>query len=187
MKCLSLLFITMSLFINKVTAQDFAKEGVWEIAGRINYTSTTSVANGITSDNSVNVFSLHTPVYYFIIDGLEVGFIPGYESVSYGGSSSSLLNLEGGIAYNFETESIAYPYIEGRFGFNTSSNGNTRNGIIWSLGGGVKFRVGGNTLVSFGLAYEQRTLESPDIVGGRDGSNSFAIDIGLAVFWGSKK
>ena len=185
MKNLTLfLFIIVSLFIKNVTAQDFAKKGIWEVAGRINYTSTTSVNNGITADNSLDAFSLHTPVYYFIIDGLAVGFIPGYENLSYGGSSSSILNLEGGIAYNFETESVAYPYIEGRFGFNTSSNGNTRNGIIWSLGGGVKIRIGGNVLIGFGLDYEQRTLESSDNIGGRDGSNSFGIDIGFAVFFG---
>jgi hypothetical protein len=186
MKFLKFWFLTVLIIsFNNLSAQDFAKKNIWEIGGRINYSSTTSVNNGETSENSLNVFSLHVPVYYFVIDGLSAGFIPGYENLSLGSSSASQLVLMAGLAYNIKTESAAYPYIEGRIGYNTSSNGNTRSGLIWLIAGGVKVQVGGNALINIGLAYEQSTLETSGSEGGRDGTNAWGIDAGFAVFFGN--
>jgi hypothetical protein len=183
MKNLSLFSIAFYLFcFSNLLAQDFAKERIWEIGGRINYSSVTSVIDGETRDNSLNTFTLNVPLYYFITDGLELGLIPEYENLSSGGNSASLFAILAGIAYNIETQSAAYPYIEGRFGYNTSSNGSTRSGILWSLNGGVKVQVGGNALIIFGLFYEQRTLETSGNTAGRVGTNTWGIDAGLAFF-----
>ena len=185
MKNLSIFSVAFYLFcFSNVLAQDFAKEGIWEIGGRINYTSVTSVSNGETAGNSLNTFALNVPLYYFIMDGLELGLIPEYENLSSGGSSASLFAILAGIAYNIRTQSAAYPYIEGRFGYNTSSNGSTRSGILWSLNGGVKVQVGGYALIIIGLFYEQRTLETSGNEVGRDGANTWGIDAGFAVFFG---
>jgi len=184
MKYLSFcLFTILFIFRPNISAQDFAKAGIWEIGGRINYTSTTSVNKGETSEDALNNLSLHVPVYYFVIDGLSLGLIPGYENLSSGGSSFSMFNILAGLAYNIKTLSVAYPYIEGRFGYNTSDLGSTRSGIIWFIGGGVKIQLGRNALVGIGLAYEQSTLELSGNEGGRDGTNSWGIDVGLAVFF----
>ena len=180
---LSVTVIILSFSLN-LMAQDYAKEGIWEVGGRINYTSTTYVSNGETAEHSYNVFSLHVPYYYFPIDGLEVGLIPGYENVSYGDNSASALDISLGLAYNFQTKGNAYPFLEGRIGYNSTSNGDAKSGMVWLLAGGVKLQVGGNALVSIGFAYEQSTLENSDNEEGRDGSNAWGIDAGFAVFFG---
>lgn len=166
-----------------IYAQDFSKKDIWEIGGTISYTSQTAVNNDETAGNSLNTFMLHVPVYYFVIDGLEVGLVPGYDNSSYADNSSSLFALLAGIAYNFNTQSNAYPYVEGRFGYNSLTNGNTRSGVLWSLNGGAKVQVGGNALIRIGLFYQQRTLNTSDNQGGRDGYNTWGIDAGFAVFF----
>jgi hypothetical protein len=184
MKNLSVTLIAV-LFIclANLSAQNYAIKNTWELGGRINYTSTTTVRDGETSDNSVNLFKLYTPFYYFVIDGLALGIIPGYENLSSGDLSVSFFKILGGVAYNIKTESIAFPYLEGRAGYNTSSNGESRSGIVWWVGGGVKLQVGGNALINIGLAYEQSTLEISNNEGGRDGTNAWGIDAGLIIFF----
>jgi hypothetical protein len=179
-----LVTIVLLVFTN-LSAQDFAKKGVWEVGGRINYTNTTSVNNGETAENSLGAFSPNVPFYYFIVDGLSLGLIPGYEYLSIGDNSASLLDILLGIAYNIRTESTAYPYIEGRAGYNTSSNGDTRTGIVWLLTGGVKVQVGGNALIVIGLFYKQSTLETSGSESGRDGTNAWGLDAGFTVFFGN--
>ena len=183
MKNLSLSSVAVLFFcLTNLSAQDYALKSSWEFSGRINYISTTAVRDGETSGESASTFSLYVPFYYFIIDGFSLGLIPGYEYRSYGHLSSSYFKMLGGAVYNLRTESIVFPYVEGRAGYITSSNGETKSGLIWSLGGGVKLRVGGNVLINLGLAYEQITLETSDNEVGRDGSNVWGVDIGLVVF-----
>jgi len=179
--CLVAIFVVCC---SSLLAQDFAQKGIWEIGGRINYTSETSVSSRGTSENSLNTFSLNIPVYYFVIDGLEVGLIPGYENLSYGDNSASLIEILAGIAYNIQTESAAYPYIEGQFGFNTAGNGSSRSGILWLISAGLKVQVGGNALLGLGLFYEERTLETSSYDGSRVGINTWGVDVGFAVFFG---
>jgi len=169
---------------NNLFAQDFARKGIWELGGTINFVNTTNVYNGETSGNSLSTFSLNVPVYYFVIDGLELGLIPQFQNLSSGGSSASLFDLLAGIAYNLETQSAAYPFLEGQVGFNTASNGSSRSGIIWSLNAGAKVQIGSQGLARIGLFYEQRTLDSSDNDNGRNGTDTWGLNVGFAVFFG---
>ena len=83
------IFLLTFVSISSLSAQSFASEGTWEVGGNVSYTSATSVRNGETSENSLGVFSLDVPFYYFVIDGLELGIIPSYQNFSSGGSSTS--------------------------------------------------------------------------------------------------
>ena len=177
-------FLTVIAVSNpKLYAQDYAKQGTWEVGGNISYTSITSVSNGETSDNALGIFSLGVPVYYFVIDGLELGIIPNYENLSLGDNSASAFDILFGAAYNIETKSVAYPFIEGRIGYNTTSNGNTRSGMAWEAIGGVKVQVGGNALINIGIGYSQSTLELENHEGERTGTNTFGVRAGFIVFF----
>ncbi|MCH7722176.1 MAG: hypothetical protein IIC76_02395 [Bacteroidetes bacterium] len=178
------IFLLTFVSICRLSAQNFASEGTWEVGGNVSYTSTTSVSNGETSENSLGVFSLDVPFYYFVIDGLELGIIPSYQNFSSGGSSASIFNILFGTAYNIKTNSSAYPFIEGRIGYNTTSNGTTRTGIVWAIIGGVKAQVGSNALINFGISYTQSTLNSENQEGGRSGTNVIGGQVGFTVFFG---
>jgi len=180
-RIVGLIFMLSALNLN---GQDFAKKGIWEFGGNISYTSLTSVSNGESSDNSLSTFSLDVPVYYFVIDGLGLGLIPRYTNLSFGESSASAFDILFGLAYNIATNSQAYPYGEGRIGYNTTSNGDSRSGMVWAFIGGVKVQVGGNALINIGIEYSQSTLERSGNEGGRDGTNLFAIRAGLVIFVG---
>jgi hypothetical protein len=186
MKNLSICFAVIFLFcLSNLLAQDFAQKGIWELGGTINFVNSTSVSNGETAENSLSTFSLNVPVYYFVIDGLELGLIPQFQNLSSGGSSASLFALLAGIAYNLKSQSAAYPFIEGQLGFNTASNGTSRSGILWSLNAGAKVQIGSKGLARIGLFYEQRTLETSSNEGGRNGTNTWGLNVGFAVFFGN--
>lgn len=188
MKNLSIIVISFLtvMFVSNSTllAQKFATKGIWEIGGSISFTSITSVSNGETAENSLGIFSLDVPFYYFVIDGLELGLIPSYQNLSSGGSSASAFEILFGAAYNIETNSSAYPFIEGRVGYNTTSNGTTRTGIVWAIIGGVKAQVGGNALINFGISYTQSTLNTDNQEAGRNGTNVIGGQVGFTVFFG---
>lgn len=166
-----------------VFGQNYVKQGTWEVGGSFSLSSTSAVRNGEATSSSVDVLTLNVPVYYFVIDGLEYGLIPGFEYVSADKSSITFLIISLGMAYNIKLNGNAFPFIEGRFGYNTTSNGDKRNGIVWAILGGLKFEVGDNALFRFGLGYQQSTLEKSNSEGGRDGTNSFGIDAGFALFF----
>jgi len=178
-----LLSIILLFCFSSVFSQDFAKKGIWELGGTINFVNATSISNGESAENSISTFSLNIPVYYFVIDALEVGLIPQFQNVSYGDNSSSLFALIAGVAYNLETKSSAYPYFEGQFGFNTSSNGSSRSGILWLVDIGAKVQVGSQGLVKIGLFYEQRTLETSNNEGGRYGTDTWGLTAGFGIFF----
>jgi hypothetical protein len=175
------LLIFLLLPFPNLSAQKFTQKNTWEIGGRINFTNTTNVNNGEPTGNALTDFSLNIPIYYFVIDGLSLGFIPGFEFIREHGGEKYLLALLAGLAYNFKTNSAAYPYLEGRFGYNTSSG---PSGIIWIISGGLKVQVGGNALLGIGLAYEQSTFSSSGNDGGRNGTNRWGVDVGFSIFFG---
>ena len=176
-----IIFMLSALNLN---GQDFAKMGILELGGNISYTSVTGVSNGETSENSLGTFTFDVPVYYFVIDGLALGLIPNYVNASFGENSASAFDILFGLAYNIATSSTAYPYGEGRIGYNTTNNGSTRTGIVWAVIGGVKVQVGGNALVNIGIEYSQSTLERSGNEVGRDGLNVLAFRAGFAIFLG---
>ena len=177
-------FLTVIAVSNpKLYAQDYAKQGTWEVGGSISYTSNTTVSQGESSDEAFGLFLFDVPVYYFVIDGLELGIIPAYENLSFGDNSISAFDILFGAAYNIKTKSVAYPFIEGRIGYNTTSNGDTRSGMAWAVIGGVKVQVGGNALINIGIGYSQSTLELENHEGGRSGTNTFGVRAGFIVFF----
>ena len=180
MKILTLyLLLLLMLPFENLSSQDFAQNGTWEAGGRLNYTNTTIVRDGESSGNSLSILSLDVPAYYFVSDGLSLGLIPGFEYIGPS-SETYLLTLLAGLAYNIKIHTTAYPFIEGRFGYNTSSSS---SGMVWIITGGLKAKVGGNALLVLGLFYEQRTLGTSGNQGGRNGTNSWGLDVGFSIFF----
>ncbi len=177
--CIIFMLSALNLF-----SQDFGKKGIWEVGGNLSYSRVALVSNGEEAENSLSTFSLDVPVYYFVIDGLALGFIPNYVNISSGGTSASLFSTLFGLAYNFSTNGTTYPYGEGRIGYNTFSNGTSSSGLVWAVIGGVKVQIGGNALINIGIEYSQSTLESEGNEGGRDGTNVIAFRAGFAIFLG---
>jgi len=180
--CIGSLVLILTFPFHNLSAQEFTQKNTWEIGGRINFINTTTVRNGESSGNSLSNLSMDVPIYYFVSDGLSLGFIPGLEYVNVGSGDAYLLAILAGLAYNFNTHSTAYPYLEGRFGYNTSSSS---SGMVWIITGGLKVKVGGNALLVLGLFYEQRTLEVSGNQGGRNGTNSWGLDVGFSIFFGN--
>lgn len=178
------LFCGASLF-----AQDFAQKGTWEFGGAISYTSTTDVNNGETADHSTNQFSFEVPVGYFVIDGLEFGITPEIMTSSHDQTSQTWFGIYFSPAWNFDLGSSAYPFIEGRIGYQSwtydpgeNFDSHTYNGLGWGVLGGVKIQLGKNAIVNVGIGYMQHTMEGENHTGGRDGENIFGGRIGFTVF-----
>lgn len=190
MKNLFILSLILSVFcIINMNAQDFAKEGTWEFGGAVSYTSTTNVNDGETADNSTNEFSFEVPVGYFIIDGLELGITPEIMTTSYDDRSTTWFGIYFTPAWNFDLNSNAYPFIEGRFGYQSatvdpggSSSSSTYSGIGWGVLGGVKVQISKNVLINAGFGYMQHTLEGENHTGGRNGENILGGRVGIIVF-----
>jgi hypothetical protein len=181
------IFLLISSNSHAQTTQNFAKQNTWEVGGSVSFSYTENVSNGITSDNGRNVFKLYPYVGYFIIDGLEIGIIPAIELISYGGSTSSnSFAIYVAPSYNFYTKSIAYPYVQGAFGYNDVSSGGSStsaSGIAWALEGGVKINIAGSSLLKIGLDYSQKTLNGSHSSDDRDGVNTLSFVAGFNVFF----
>jgi hypothetical protein len=177
------LFITSSSYAQ--TKQNFAKESTWELGGSASFSYTQTVSNGNTNSNGINIFKLYPYVGYFVTDGFEIGIIPAVEIISYGGGSTSYsFAIYAAPSYNFYTKSLAYPYVQGAFGFNSISYGSSSSGssgIAWALEGGVKINIAGNSLLKLGFDYGQKTLNKSG-ASSRSGYNSFSFVAGFNVF-----
>lgn len=185
-----LIFVILLLIAtssNAQTKQKFAKENTWEVGGSVSFTYTQYVSNGNTSSNGVNIFKLYPYVGYFVTDGFEIGIIPAVELISYGGgTTSNSFAIYAAPSYNFFTKSLAYPYIQGAFGYNSVSYGgssSSQSGIAWAIEGGVKINVGGNSLLKVGFDYGQKTLNKSGSSSGRSGLNTFSFVAGFNVFF----
>lgn len=169
------------------TEQNFAKENTWEVGGSLSYTYTEYVSNGKAHDDGVNIFKLSTYVGYFAIDGFEIGIIPAIELIDYSGNSTSnSFAIYAAPSYNFYIGSLAYPYVQGAFGYNRISyggNSSTYSGIAWALEGGMKINIAGNSLLKVGFDYGQKTLNKSNSTGDRNGYNTFSFVAGFNVFF----
>lgn len=185
-----LLFIFASLVLISTSSfsqnNKFAKKEQWELGGTISFTSMTPVSSGNTGD-ATSIFRLAPSVGYFVVDGYELGLMIDFTSYSYGGSSSYHdYSLYFAPAYNFRTNSIAYPYVQGQIGYTGLSNGYSSSskdltGLAWGIEGGVKINFVGNGLVKAGINYNQRTL-NPEGATSRYGYNTVSIIIGVGIF-----
>lgn len=181
-----LLFLLISINVYSQAAHNFAKQNTWEIGGSVSFSYSENVSNGKSNDKGSNVFKLYPYVGYFVTDGFEIGIMPAIELRSYGGSTSSnSFAIYVAPSYNFYTKSLAYPYVQGAFGYNEVSSGGSStsaSGIAWALEGGVKINIAGSSLLKIGLDYSQKTLNKSNSTGGRNGYNSISFVAGFNVF-----
>ncbi|MEJ2104236.1 MAG: outer membrane beta-barrel protein [Ignavibacteriaceae bacterium] len=184
-------FLLLFVFYNfSLYGQDFAQKGVWEAGGMIGFSSTTAVSDGETGDEALTQFTFEPYIGYFVINGLELGLIPSFSSLSQGDASISSFNIFFAPAWNFDLQSKAFPYLEGRIGYGTSTydsgegDDQTLSGLSWGVRGGLKYQLGSSALVNASLGYTQITLNPKDWDGGRNGTNVFDVMVGFTVFFG---
>ena len=199
MKILMSFFICIFLAaVFTLNAQDYAKKGVWELGGSISYSNNSLVIDGESGEMdgfnipSINTFMVNIPVYYFVVDGWQIGLIPEYVSLSVGSDqlfdvSTSAYGIFFSTAYNFKTGGSVYPFIEGRVGYSAASltldadisgielfKGNaiqqdnvldeTLSGLGWGFSGGIKIQVGKAALINLGAGYQQRTYDPDETI-----------------------
>lgn len=193
MRKLLTVFFVLSFFVTLSFGQDYAKKGVWELAGTLSFYSTTSVSDGETADESSTNISLDPMFGYFVIDGFILGFAPMYSSYTYGDYTSNSLELFVAPGYVLNLQSNVYPFIHALVGYNTSTyntgvagaEDQTFSGISYGARGGVKVLLGKNALVNFGAQYIMITSNPKDWEGDRNGYNQFGIIVGFTVFVGN--
>lgn len=187
--------IVVLLFAVTLDAQNFAKKGVWELGGSAGFSSSTSVFNGETAEESATTFMLAPYLGYFVVNSFELGLIPSFVSQSFGDNySASSFGVYFAPAWNFDLQSNLFPFIEGRIGYNTSTttvtddegveHEFTASGLAWGLRGGVKVQVGNSGLVNLALFYDQITMDPDNWDGDRNGENVFGVTAGFTIFWG---
>jgi len=76
-----------------LSAQSFAKKGVWEFGGGIGFSSVTYVYDGESADDAATSFMFDPYVGYFVINSLELGLIPSFETFSLGDYSSNSFGI----------------------------------------------------------------------------------------------
>ncbi|MCX6157092.1 MAG: hypothetical protein WCK13_05585 [Ignavibacteriota bacterium] len=186
-KVLLFIFVSLVLISTSSFSQNnkFAKKDQWEIGGTISFTSMTPVSSGETG-KSTSVFRLAPSAGFFVVESVELGLLVDFTSYSYGGGSSySDCSFFFAPAYNFRTNSISYPYVQGQIGFTFQSGGsgssNDPSGLAWGVEGGVKLNVTGSGLAKIGINYSQRTLNTSNSTS-RNGYNTVSIVLGLGLF-----
>ena len=182
------LTILLILFAFSINAQDFGKKGVIEAGGMVGFSSTTEVNDGESVGDALTQFTFEPYFGYFVINSLELGLIPSFTSLSQGDASITSFGIYFAPAWNFNLKSMAFPFLEGRIGYQSIDFGegdnNTLSGLSWGLRGGLKYQIGNSALVNASLGYTQNTLNPKDWSGGRNGTNVFDILFGFTVFFG---
>lgn len=187
--------LTIILIVGSVSlsAQNFANKGVWEFGGGIGFSSTTYVYDGESGDDALTSFMFEPYIGYFVINSLELGLIPSFETSSFGDVSSNSFGIYFAPAWVFNLQSNVFPFIEGRVGYNTSTltyddeEGEveeTASGLAYGARGGVKVQLGNSALVNASIGYMMSTMEPEDWEGDRVGSDTFDIMVGFTVFLG---
>ena len=161
----------------------FASKGTIELGGTISFQSITPVANDKTGD-ATNIFSAMPFAGYFVFDGFEVGVNPvGVTVVNSGGTTITQLRMFIAPSYNFKTQSIAYPFVEGLAGLTSqTSGGSTISGFSWGGRGGVKIALTEKGLLNIGAQYLVITA-NPKGVTKRNGTNELSVLAGWTVWF----
>jgi len=181
-----LLFVLGSVSIN---AQHFTGKGVWEFGGGVGFSSSTGVFDGESADDAFTTFTFEPYMGYFVINNLELGLIPSFQSQSMGDISISSFGVYFAPAWNFDLQSNLFPFIEGRIGYNSATyddgeTDQTLSGLAYGGRGGLKLQLGNSALVNVSIGYTMITLNPEDWDGSRNGSNDFDIMAGFTVFLG---
>jgi len=184
---LIVIFCVSSFTLNAQTIKKFALKNVWEAGGSLGFTSTTPVIDGNTG-SATTMINFQPYGGYFIAKGLELGIMPSVNYTKPPSPESDYIDytLYFAPAYNFIIQkSIVYPYIMGLIGYTVyNGGGTTLSGIAFGGEGGVKINAYGNSLIKFGIQYEQKTLnpsDNPD--GNRNGLNNIKIEAGFSLFF----
>lgn len=182
--------LTIVLFIFFVSAcnvqAQFATKKVIELGGSVSYSSTTTVTDGTTADESTSFFQFMPYANYYILDGVSLGFSPGINVLKLAGSSESITNYSIFFipGYTYSTRSNVFPFIEGMIGYTSLSQGDTTldlSGISFGAKGGVKVVLGKSGVVSIGLSYILYNL-SPKDADKRSGYNNLAFSVGYSIY-----
>jgi hypothetical protein len=171
---------------------EFASKGTVEVGGNLSFSSFTSVSEG-RSGEATTMFTVAPRVGYFVIQGFELGIQPGasflvwpagFNVVTGGGSSTTLLQIYGFAAYNLQIQNgKSFLFLEAPAGYaTTSGSGNTRSGFSWGARGGVKIVPTGGLLVTIAGEYYQVTLNRSG-ASSRSGFDFFSVGVGLAGFF----
>jgi hypothetical protein len=193
MRKFTLLFAALFVFTSLSYSQNFATKGTIEAGGSLGFSSSTSVSNGESASNSTTTIRLEPYIGYFVVNSFELGFEPSFTTSSYGDYSSTSFGIYFAPAWNFDLRSNLFPFLEGRIGYNTSSQDvpsvlgtteYTASGIAWGARGGVKVKIGNSGLFNLALSYDQITMNPKDWSGSRNGENIFAVNAGFTVFFG---
>ena len=193
MKKFTLILVTLMLLSSiSVFGQNFAKKGVWELGGMIGFSSTTIVFNGESGDDALTTFRFEPYVGYFVINCLELGLVPSYQTSSFGDLSESTFGIYFAPAWNFDLQSQWFPFVEGRIGYASVSYDDgdpntddlTNSGFAWGARGGAKYQIGNSAIASLSLGYTQNTLNQDGWEGDRNGTNVFDVMFGFTVFLG---
>jgi len=62
------------VFTSLSFSQNFATKGTIEVGGSLGFSSTTSVSNGESANNSTTTIRLEPYIGYFIVNSFELGF-----------------------------------------------------------------------------------------------------------------
>ncbi|MFC2085354.1 outer membrane beta-barrel protein, partial [Bacteroidota bacterium] len=178
------------IFTMSLNAQ-YGKKGTVELGGEAGFSSSTSVFDGESADESTTNFFISPMIGYFVIDGLQLAFIPlEFSSYSHGDYSTTSFDVWFAPGYVFDMQSNVYPFVNALIGYNTSTSKNgseaTYSGLQYGVFGGIKVLLGKNALLNVGLTYRQITSEPEDWDGDRVGGNVFAAVVGFTVFLGKK-
>lgn len=189
MKKVILFTVILFMFITSVnlfsqSKKYFAKSNTWEIGGSFSYTNFKYVTDGNES-SGITFVSFAPYCGFFITNGFELGVIPTLEVQDYDNYDISNLTVFLSPAYNFNTKSPAYPYIQGAVGYSSQwgKHMTTRSGLAWQVEAGLKYNVFSHSILKFGLNYSQKTLETTTSNDKRDGINTIGFSVGFNVFF----
>ncbi|MCI0472191.1 MAG: hypothetical protein L0Y76_01255 [Ignavibacteria bacterium] len=182
-RLLTFIFISTFLFAGaNAQSNKFALKNQIEFGGSFGFVSTTPVTNG-NSEDSYYEISFYPSFGWFPVNGLELGALIElkYENPSSGHSTTDY-SFYFSPSYNFNTNSIIYPYLQGQIGYSGISGTTDASGVAWGFEGGTKIQILSRALLKAGLNYKQVT-RNPDNSDGRNGYNDVSFLAGFMLFF----
>ena len=172
MKSFSKIILALMIIASSASAQTFIQTGTVELGGDISLSSQTETfpnydpiygySNLNTETSNQTTFSFNPYFGVMVVRGFELGVQPGIAIINPGAKTN--LHLYFAPAYNFNTQSNIYPYVEFLAGYNSEKdNLSTSSGL--GLGGdvGMKVAIKGSILLLVKIQYinESYTLKTP--------------------------
>jgi hypothetical protein len=161
-------------------SKGFASSGCVELSGSISFSGQVSAGNG----SSTFLFSPF--VGYFPVKGFELGFDPlSFEETSFGGASATSLLVVLAPAYNFQTGSNMYPFIEGDIGMNRQTYGTSNSiseastsGLTIGARAGLKIEIVKHAMLNVFVQYLSNSQGSEGTSVG-----NLVVGTGFTVAW----